>query len=215
MMVSRSRMAAVMALVLVLAARTAMAGEGHKTEKAEKAGLAHGAKAPATDIKLKTVDGKMITLAEVSGTKGTLVVFTCNACPYVKAWEERLVSLGNTYADKGIGVIAINSNDPKVQAGDSYEVMQERARERGMKFPYAMDETSGVARAFGATRTPEVFLFDASGALVYHGAVDDNSGEPDKVSQRYLKDALDAVLAGTDVTVKETKAIGCGIKFRS
>jgi peroxiredoxin len=93
--------------------------------------------------------------------------------------------------------------------------MQQRAKEAGMKFPYVVDATSSVAKAFGATRTPEAFLFDKNGKLVYHGAVDDNKEDPKAVTNPYLKNALDAVVAGTDVAVKETKSIGCGIKFRS
>jgi len=195
---------AALAAGLALVAGTAGAGNG----------LSMGAKAPATDVRMKSVDGKEISITDVRGAKGTLVIFTCNACPYVKGWESRIVELGNTYAAKGIGVIAINANDPKVVADDGYEQMVGRAKERGMRFPYVVDATSQVARAFGATRTPEAFLFDVQGALVYHGAVDDNVESPEKVSQTYLKNALEAVLTGKDVAVKETKAIGCGIKFR-
>jgi thioredoxin-related protein len=151
----------------------------------------------------------------VVGQKGTLVIFTCNACPYVKGWESRTVELGNAYAGKGIGVIAINANDPKVVADDGYDQMVGRAKERGIQYPYVVDATSEVARAFGATRTPEAFLFDAQGKLVYHGTIDDNVESPEKVSKTYLKDALEAVSAGKDVAVKETKAIGCGIKWRT
>ena len=176
--------------------------------------LAMGGKPPAADMKMKNVDGKELTLQEVMGPKGTLVVFTCNACPFAKAWESRIVELGNAYRAKGVGVVAINSNDPNKVAEDGFEVMQTRAKERGMTFPYVFDATSNVARAFGASRTPEVFLFDAKGALVYHGAVDDNSGEPDKVKEKWLQAALDAVVEGKEVAVKETKAIGCSIKFR-
>src|SRR5262249_55561285 len=131
-----------------------------------------------------------------------------------KGWEERIVTLGNTYSKKGIGVIAVNSNDPSVAAEDGFEAMQDRAKARGMEFPYVVDATSGVAKAFGATRTPEAFLFDTGGKLVYHGTIDDNMQAPDKVTATYLKDALEAVSSGKEVAVKETKAMGCGIKFR-
>ena len=107
-----------------------------------------------------------------------LVVFTCNACPYAKAWEERIVALGNEYRAQGIGAIAINANDPAIVAGDSYDGMQEVAKERNLQFPYVVDAGSQVARAFGATRTPEAFLFDAEGKLVYHGTIDDNHQAP-------------------------------------
>jgi peroxiredoxin len=182
--------------------------------QAAKASLALGGKLPAADVKMKNVDGKELSIGEVKGAKGTLVVFTCNACPYAKAWEERIVELGNTYAAKGVGVIAINSNDPKVVAEDDYPLMVERAKQRGMQYPYVLDSTSGVAKAFGALRTPEVYLFDASGTLVYHGAVD-SSAKPEEVKDHYLKAALDSVIEGKPVAVQETKAIGCGIKFRT
>jgi peroxiredoxin len=174
-----------------------------------------GATMPMADVKMKSVDGKELALADVRKPAGTLVVFTCNHCPFAKMWETRIVDLGNTYAAKGVGVIAVNANDPKVAEEDSFDVMQQRAKDRGMTFPYAVDATSNVARAFGATRTPEAFLFDKDGKLVYHGTIDDNGQEPDKVENAYLKNALEAVLAGRDVPVKETKSIGCGIKFRS
>lgn len=167
---------------------------------------------PAKDVKMKNVDGKEITIAEVAGKNGTLVIFSCNHCPFVKAWEKRIAEIGNTYREKGVGVIQINSNDPAV-AGDTFESMQERAKERGFQFPYVVDASSDVARAFGATRTPEFFLYDKDGKLVYHGALDDNK-DASKASQSYLKDALDAMLAGKPIQTAETKAVGCTIKFR-
>lgn len=202
------RMSAVALVAAALAAAPVLA------EETAKSALALGSVAPMKSAKLKNVDGKEISIADAEGKKGTLVVFTCNACPFVKAWEERIVALGNAYSAKGIGVIAINSNDPAIVADDSYDLMKKRAEERKMAFPYVVDATSEVARAFGAGRTPEVFLFDAAGKLVYHGAVDDNAKEPEKVEKSYLKEALAAVEAGTTVPVAETKAIGCSIKFR-
>jgi peroxiredoxin len=176
--------------------------------------LATGDAIPMKDAKLHNVDGRVISIAEVAGAKGTLVVFTCNHCPFAKAWEGRIVALGNDYGKRGIGVVAINSNDPKVAADDGYEQMQQRAKEKGYEFPYAVDSSSDVARAFGATRTPEAFVFDASGKLIYHGAVDDNSEDPAAVQAHFLRDALDALLAGKPVANAETKALGCSIKFR-
>lgn len=175
--------------------------------------LATGDAIPAKDTKLKNIDGNEVTIGGLAGAKGTLVVFTCNHCPYAKAWEDRIAAIGNDYAKQGIGVIAINSNDPAVAPGDGYEQMQARAKEKGFGFAYAVDATSSVARAFGATKTPEVFLFDGTGKLVYHGAVDDNSEKADAVESHYLKDALAAVVAGKPVATAETKALGCGIKF--
>jgi len=155
-----------------------------------------------------------VSIADVSGKKGTLVMFTCNSCPWVKAWEKRMVEIGNAYAKRGIGVIAVNANDPEAKAEDGYAEMQRRAKQRGMRYPYVVDATSDLARAFGASHTPEAFLFDAKGNLVYHGAIDDNARKPDRVEQRYLRDALDAVLQSKAVPMAETKSLGCTIKFR-
>jgi peroxiredoxin len=177
------------------------------------AGLALGAKLPMANTKMKNVDGKMVSIADVKGKTGTLVVFTCNHCPFAKAWEERIVELGNGYSKKGLGVILINANDPTMHEEDGYAQMQERAKSRGMQIPYVVDETSGVAKAFGAAVTPEAFLFDKSGKLVYHGAVDDNR-DAGRVEKHYLKDALEAVVGGKVPPVQESKGIGCGIKFR-
>ena len=177
--------------------------------------LALGATAPLASTKLRnSIDGKSVSIADVKGAKGTLVVFTCNNCPYAKAWEERIVELGNGYSKKGVGAILVNSNDPAVADKDTPELMQARAKDRGMKVPYAIDEGSSLARAFGASVTPEAFLFDKSGKLVYHGTIDDNHKEPASVTKRYLKDALDAVVAGKPVPTAETKSMGCGIKFK-
>lgn len=183
-------------------------------KKAKQFTLASGETLELAKQKMKGVDGGSVSVADAAGKKGTLVVFTCNACPYVKAWEERIADLGNAYSKKGIGVIAINANDPDRVAADGFEQMKQKAKTRGMSFPYVVDETSKVAKEFGATRTPEVFLFDAKGQLVYHGAVDDNVKDASAVTEKYLEDALDAVLAGEKVQVAETKAIGCTIKWR-
>ena len=172
-----------------------------------------GGALPLTDVKMKNVDGRQVSLAEIKGAKGTLVVFTCNHCPWAKAWETRIVELGNTYGRKGIGVIAINANDPREHKDDGFDEMVVRARARGYRFPYVVDSGSQLAKAFDATRTPEAFVFDAQGTLVYHGTIDDNADDPAAVKQPYLRDALEAVVGGKNVTAKETKALGCGIKF--
>ncbi len=174
-----------------------------------------GKAAPMADVKMIGVDGKSVSIAGVKGAKGTLVMFTCNSCPWVKAWESRIAELGNTYAKQGIGVIAINPNDPAVKPEDDMPAMQERAKSLGLEFPYVMDASSDVARAFGATRTPEAFLFNAKGKLVYHGAVDDNAHKPEQVAARWLNDALTATVGGKAAAVKETKSLGCSIKFRA
>ncbi len=176
--------------------------------------LALGDAAPQSDVAMKNVDGKDLTIAAAKGAKGTLVLFTCNHCPWVKAWEGRIVQLAAEAKKRGIGVIAINPNDPAGFPEDAYEVMQKRAKDTGYGFPDVVDATSNVARAFGATHTPEAFLFDAGGRLVDHGAIDDNPRAPKKVKARWLADAVTAVAAGKPVPLAETKALGCSIKFR-
>ena len=199
----------VVALVVV-----ASIGLGAKEKAAAPAALKLGKAAPSTAVKMKNVDGKRLSIAEVKGEKGTLVVFTCNHCPFVIAWEDRMVALANEYAKKGVGVIFVNPNDPTRKPQDGFENMQKRAKTKGMAFPYVVDEGSVVARAFGAARTPECFLFDAKMKLVYHGAVDDNSRSPDRVTKRYLSDALAALVAGETSKEKVTRAPGCSIKWR-
>jgi len=179
------------------------------------ASLALGQPAPLADTKMKNVNGKELSIAEVKGAKGTLVVFTCNHCPWAKAWHSRIVTLGNQSMKRGVGVIAINANDPTAYPEDDFATMQSNAKKTKMGFPYVVDATSDVARAFGATRTPEAFLFDAEGKLVYHGTIDDNAKQPDQVKARYLEDAVNALVNGKEIALAETKALGCGIKFRS
>ncbi|MGQ9835909.1 MAG: thioredoxin family protein [Thermoanaerobaculaceae bacterium] len=177
--------------------------------------LQPGDRLPVSEVKMEGVDGKIWTLKESMGPKGLLVIFSCNHCPWVKAWQARMVALGNEYSKKGVGVIAINANDPTAYPDDDLEHMKAQAQEHGYQFAYVVDGTSEVARAFGATKTPEAFLFDANGVLVYHGAIDDNAEKPEKVTKRYLADALAAVVEGKPVPIAETKALGCSIKFRA
>lgn len=172
-----------------------------------------GDKAPMTDVKMKSVGGKDVSIADVAGKNGTLVVFSCNHCPFAKAWESRMIEIGNACPKQGVGAITINSNDPAAFKEDSFEVMQQHAKEKDYQFPYVVDATSDVARAFGATRTPEVFLFDKDGKLVYHGAIDDDQ-DAKKVTKNFLRDALDALASGKAIPVSETKFIGCNIKYR-
>jgi peroxiredoxin len=177
-------------------------------------GLNIGDKAPDTTVKMKNVDGKDVSIADVAGKNGTLVVFSCNHCPFAKAWQDRVALIGNAAKDKGVGVIVVNSNDPTDYPEDGYSEMQKRAQTLGFTFPYVVDATSDVARAFGATRTPEAFLFDKDGKLVYHGAIDD-SQDANAITQHFLQDAITASTAGQAVPVKETKFVGCGIKFHT
>jgi peroxiredoxin len=176
--------------------------------------LALGQPAPLGDVAMKNVDGTEISIADVAGRKGTLVIFTCNHCPWVKKWQTRIAGIGNAAVKRGFGVIAINPNDPAAYPEDAFDEMKARARQLGFKFPYVVDATSDLARAFGATHTPEAYLFDAQGRLVYHGGVDDNAADEKAVKQPWLRQAVDAVAAGRSVPWAETKAFGCSIKFR-
>ncbi|HUK62539.1 MAG TPA: thioredoxin family protein [Dongiaceae bacterium] len=181
---------------------------------ASAGGLALGSTAPERDVKMKSVDEKEYSIASVAGEKGTLVIFTCNHCPWVKRWQGRITAIGNAAGARGVGVIAINSNDPEQFPEDAFGEMVSRAKQLGLRFPYVMDATSDVGRAFGVTHTPEAFLFDADGKLVYHGGVDDNAQDERAVGHAWLHDAVDAVATGKTVPTAETKTLGCSIKLR-
>lgn len=169
----------------------------------------------ATDFNLKNIDGKMVSLSDYPDAKGFIVIFTCNQCPYAIAYEDRIIELDKKYKKLGYPVIAINPNDPAVQAGDSYEKMIARANEKGFTFPYLFDEGQKVYPVYGATRTPHVFLLKKEkGDLIvkYIGAIDDNHADERFITQTYLADAVDALLADKDPDPDFTKAIGCSIK---
>ncbi|RMF29196.1 MAG: thioredoxin family protein [Chloroflexi bacterium] len=168
----------------------------------------------AIPFTLPGVDDKEHSLADYADKEAVVVIFSCNHCPYVRAWEDRMIQIQADYADKGVQLIAISANDAKKYPADSFPKMKERAQEKGFNFPYLYDETQEVARAYGAERTPEVFLFDKAGVLRYHGAIDDNYEDPNAVRHHYLRDALDAVLAGQDPPVQETPPVGCTIKWK-
>lgn len=165
------------------------------------------------EVEMENIDGSKITLDSIQGEKGTLVIFSCNHCPFVIAWQKEMVAIGNECQKKGLGVVFINSNDPDVK-GDTMEGMKEMAKAEGYEFPYTVDDTSDVARHFGASKTPDVFLFDAAGKLVYKGAVSEGGRSPKDGGEPYLINAIDALLSGKPVSKAETKAVGCSIKFR-
>ena len=168
---------------------------------------------PLGDIKMADISGKDVSLNDAKGKNGLLVIFSCNTCPWVIAWEDRYVELADTYKDKGVGIVAINSNETQFENVDSMEEMQAHAKEQGYNFYYTMDNGSKLASEFGATRTPHIYLFDKKDKLVYRGAIDDNARKPDKVENTYLADAIDNMLAGNTIDPTATKALGCAIKF--
>lgn len=171
----------------------------------------------AADFKLKNVDGKMVSLADYKDAKGFIVVFTCNHCPFAKKYEDRIIALNKKYQAKGYPVIAIQPNDPNEVPEDNYANMQARAKEKNYGFPYVIDETQNIAHNFGATRTPHAFVLQKAGAdyvVKYIGAIDDNSDDVTAVKEKYVENAVDALLAGKAVTTNNTKAVGCTIKWR-
>lgn len=179
--------------------------------------LAIGSAAP--DFKLRNVDGKEWTLSQAATAtdgkpaKATVVVFTCNHCPFAKAYEPVLLDMAKAYAGKPVSFVFINPNDPQVAPEDSYEKMQQRAKEKGYPFPYLFDATQETAKAYGALVTPHVYLLDAERVLRYRGRVNDNK-DPSAVKSHDLVAAIDALLAGKPVETAETKAFGCSVKWR-
>ena len=169
---------------------------------------------PAPDFNLIGIDNKKYSLDSFRDKKALIVIFSCNHCPYVQAYEDRIIAIQSDFADKDVAVVAINSNEDINYPDDSFENMKKRAVDRNFNFPYLRDEDQSVARAYDATHTPEIFLFDENRNLAFHGKIDDNWQEPDKVQNHYLQDALDELLAGKDISVPETFTIGCTIKWK-
>jgi peroxiredoxin len=171
----------------------------------------------AIDFELKTVNGATVTMTDQPDTKGFLLIFSCNTCPYVVAYEDRMIELHNKYAPKGYPVIAINPNDEKQSPGDSFDKMKVRAKSKNFPFAYAYDETQEITKTYGATNTPQVYLIEKEGndfIVKYIGAIDNNYRDASAVTQKYVEDAVDAVLTGKPVREERTKAIGCTIKWK-
>jgi peroxiredoxin len=177
-----------------------------------EAPLPIGAAMPKGDVKMKDVTGKTVSLQDAKTANGLLVMFTCNTCPYVVKNQGRTKEVCKYAMDKKIGVILLNSNEANRASDDSYAEMQSYAKDQGYNWYYAVDSDNVLADAFGADRTPECFLFDKDGKLVYHGAIDDNPGDVGSVSRTHLKEALNEMTAGKDVSVKQSRSVGCGIK---
>jgi peroxiredoxin len=170
-----------------------------------------GARAPR--FELPGVDGVSHSLDSFGG-EVLVVIFSCNHCPYVRDYEDRMVSVQRDYLGKGVQLVAINSNDEKSYPEDSFPKMVERARAKGFNFPYLRDESQNVAELFGAACTPHVFVFDRERALRYRGRIDD-SRDPSKVTSHDLRNALDDLLSGRPVGVPDTRPFGCSIKWSS
>jgi thiol-disulfide isomerase/thioredoxin len=176
-----------------------------------------GATAPSFR-NLPGVDGKSYSLDTFRSNTALVIVFSCNHCPYVQAYEDRMIAFQKEYGGKGVQLIAINSNETQNYPEDNFDEMLKRSRAHGFTFPYLCDEDQAVAEAFGATHTPEFFVFDGGEGSVrrlrYHGKMDDNYRDPGAVTRRYLHEAVDAILAGKSVKDPETHSIGCTIKWR-
>lgn len=170
---------------------------------------------PLVEFNLKNIDESMVSAGDFADKTALVVVFSCNHCPYAIAYQDRLIALQNEYGPKGVQFVLINPNDPKKQPQDSFENMVKRAAEKKYPFPYIYDATQAIAKAYGATRTPEVYLFGPDRKLIYQGRIDDNTEEK-QVKTRDLKNALDLLLAGTPdkIAPKATKAFGCTIKWK-
>ena len=171
-----------------------------------------GAEMPKADIMMKDINGKDISLKGAKGKKGLLVMFSCNTCPYVIKNQQRTIDIAAFAKKNNIGVILLNSNEGSRTKDDSYEAMQAYAKKQNYSFYYAVDKNSELADAFGANRTPECFLFDENNKLVYHGAIDDNPSNASGVEKEHLKNAIEQMVSGKDVVVKQTRSVGCTIK---
>ena len=178
-----------------------------------------GDKAPLSDMKMTNIDGQQWSLVDIAGENGTLVIFSCNTCPFVvgregrtEGWEGRYNEVAGFARENGIGSVLVNSNEAKRKGDDSLEEMKMHAREAGYILPYVVDEGHKLADAFGARTTPHVYLFDSEFRLVYRGAIDDNVDSASEVKDTYLKDAIESMMIGKRVKPAVTKAIGCSIK---
>ncbi len=177
--------------------------------------LAIGSSLPKADVKMKDVSGKEVSIKDVSKENGVLVMFSCNTCPYVVKNQDRTVAIGEYAQKMKLGVIVLNSNEAYRGADDSFESMANYAKDQKYKWSYVVDKNHEMADAFGAKRTPEIFLFDKNLKLVYHGAIDDNPSDANAVGRHHLKEAINELVAGKDISVKESKSVGCTIKRKS
>ncbi|MBI4371927.1 MAG: thioredoxin family protein [Elusimicrobia bacterium] len=170
----------------------------------------------AASFTLPGVDGRAHSLECLRGAKATIVVFSCNHCPYVVMTEDRLIAVCNDYKAQGVGMAVINSNDAAKYPEDSFEEMKKRSQEKRFPFPYLRDESQDIARAYGAAYTPHLFVLDAGLNFAYTGSVDDDNKYSARrpPTRHYLRDALDDLIAGRPVRLPETRAVGCTIKWK-
>jgi len=171
-----------------------------------------GSDAPMTDLSMQTVSGEEVTLKQAADENGLVVIFSCNTCPWVERWEDRYPMVFDITEKNKIGMIALNPNEDYRERGDGMQDMVLRAKKMKYEFPYALDKDHKIADAFGATRTPHIYLFDADMRLVYVGAIDDNARDANAVESFYLKDAIEQMVAGEKITQSKTKSLGCTIK---
>ena len=170
------------------------------------------------NFKLKNVDGKIVSLEDYKSSKGVIVIFDCNTCPYSKAYNERILDLHQKYSGKGFPVVVINANDPEKSPGDSFKEMVSHAKSKKYTFPYLVDESQEVANAFGATNTPHVFVLKNNNdnfTVAYIGAIDDSPKSPSGANKKYVEDAVNALIEGKSIETTKTKAIGCTIKWKN
>lgn len=172
----------------------------------------------AVEFSLKNVDGTSVSLSDYADQKGMILVFTCNPCPFSKAYEQRIISLHLSYADQGFPVVAINPNDVEISPDDTMDKMKARAEEQDYPFPYLKDESQEVYKAYGASKTPHIFLLQNKGGkfkVAYIGAIDDNAMDAAEVTSKYVEKAIAALISGSNPDPATTKAIGCTIKTKS
>lgn len=171
-----------------------------------------GSTLPGADKKMKDISGKEVSFKDVMKKNGLLVMFSCNTCPVVGKYQSRTLETAKIAADNEVGVILLNPNEATRNDGESFDDMKSYGKDQGYQFSYVLDENSEMADAFGATRTPEIFLFDKAGKLVYHGAIDDNANGPDEVTRQHAKIAIEEMVSGKSVSTAKTRFVGCSIK---
>jgi len=174
--------------------------------------LAIGAKSPMQDVKMKDISGEQWSLNDLKKENGLLVIYSCNTCPFVIAWEDRYPALGEFCKANNIGMVLVNSNVAKRGDDDSFDNMKRHAKEKGYNTAYVIDENAALADAMGARTTPHVFLFNKEMELAYRGAIDDNHKSANDVTTPYLSIAIESLVKGETIKTAETKALGCSIK---